>query len=166
MFTVIASQARLSFPFCLLFLPFLSRNKAARGLTGFINGAATPPNLGVSRTVLLAGPITERKSTGRKQRTYRPTSLKGEFKRSPANSFTPSPSAPAKEASRHFIDGAATPPNPGGEFRVTFRVYERSHNEVPKLETSCGFSPRSMSPLLWAERSYDPEIHFVNACGP
>src|SRR6267142_555170 len=46
MFTVIASQARLSFPFCLLFLPFLSRNKAARGLTGFINGAATPPNLG------------------------------------------------------------------------------------------------------------------------
>src|SRR5882762_5668022 len=46
MFTVIASQARLSFPFCLLFLPFLSRNKAARGLTGFLNGAATPPNLG------------------------------------------------------------------------------------------------------------------------
>src|SRR6267378_3554185 len=26
MFTVIASQARLSFPFCLLFLPFLSQN--------------------------------------------------------------------------------------------------------------------------------------------
>src|SRR6266850_8358706 len=26
----------------------------------------------------------------------------------------------------------------GGEFSVTFRVYERSHNEVPKLETSCG----------------------------
>src|SRR6266850_4444688 len=43
MFTVIASQARLSFPFCLLFLPFLSRNKAARGLTGFISGASTPP---------------------------------------------------------------------------------------------------------------------------
>src|SRR6267142_2515090 len=41
--------------------------------------AGTPPNLGVSRTVLLAGPITERKSAGRKQRTYRPTSLKGEF---------------------------------------------------------------------------------------
>src|SRR2546427_8608760 len=45
------------------------------------------------------------------------------------------PSAPAKEASRHFIDGAATPPNPGGEFRVTFRVHDRSHNEVQKLET-------------------------------
>src|SRR5467141_3207533 len=41
--------------------------------------AGTPPNLGVSRTVLLAGPITERKSAGRKQRTYRPTSLRGEF---------------------------------------------------------------------------------------
>src|SRR6266446_8572743 len=27
------------------------------------------------------------------------------------------------------------------------------------------FSPHSMSPLLWAEWSYDPEIHFVNACG-
>ena len=40
---------------------------------------SSPPNLGVSRTVLLASPITERKSAGRKQRTYRPTSLKGEF---------------------------------------------------------------------------------------
>src|SRR5258705_2719945 len=86
MFTVIASQARLSFPFCLLFLPFLSRNKAARGLTGFINGAATPPNLGVSRTVLLAGPIPERKSAGRKQRPYGPTSLRGELSRLPIHS--------------------------------------------------------------------------------
>src|SRR2546427_10823755 len=45
------------------------------------------------------------------------------------------PSAPAKEASRHFIDGAATPPNLGGEFRVTFRVHDHSRNEVQKLET-------------------------------
>src|SRR5467141_978552 len=52
----------------------------------FINGAATPPNLGVSRTVLLAGPITERKSAGRKQRTYRPTSLRGELSRLPIHS--------------------------------------------------------------------------------
>src|SRR6266403_5727134 len=108
----------------------LGTTPPARPFLEFDGLAGTPPNLGVSRTVLLAGPITERKSTGRKQRTYRPTSLKGEFKRSPANSFTPSPSAPAKEASRHFIDGAATPPNPGGEFRFTFRVHDRSHNEV------------------------------------
>src|SRR5258705_3308403 len=66
-------------------------------------GAATPPDLGVSRTVLLAGPITARKSAGRKQRTYRPTSLKGEFKRSPANSFTPSPSAPLRWLRRIFL---------------------------------------------------------------
>src|SRR2546427_10370571 len=44
------------------------------------------------------------------------------------------PSAPAKEASRHFIDGAATPPNLGGEFRVAFRVHDHSRNEVQKLE--------------------------------
>src|SRR6266436_997343 len=55
----------------------------------FINGAATPPNLGVSRTVLLAGPITERKSAGRKQRTYRPTSLRGELSRLPIHSQHP-----------------------------------------------------------------------------
>src|SRR5437899_10084773 len=34
---------------------------------------------GVSRAVLLASSITERKSAARKQRTYRPTSLRGEF---------------------------------------------------------------------------------------
>src|SRR5882672_4011929 len=62
-----------------------------------LDGAATPPNLGVSRTVLLAGPITERKSAGRKQRTYRPTSLKGEPSR-PGNSFTPSESAATVDA--------------------------------------------------------------------
>ena len=33
---------------------------------------------GVSRAVLLASSITERKSAARKQRTYRPTSLRGE----------------------------------------------------------------------------------------
>src|SRR6266446_3762442 len=52
----------------------------------FLYGAATPPDLGVSRTVLLAGPITERKSAGRKQRTYRPTSLRGELSRLPIHS--------------------------------------------------------------------------------
>src|SRR5439155_10301482 len=36
-------------------------------------------NLGVSRSVLLASAITARKSTERKQRTYRSTSLRGEF---------------------------------------------------------------------------------------
>src|SRR5437899_5092350 len=36
---------------------------------------------GVSRAVLLASSITERKSAARKQRTYRPTSLKGEYTR-------------------------------------------------------------------------------------
>src|SRR5882672_8605220 len=41
--------------------------------------------------------------------------LEREFKRSPANSFTPSPAAPAKVASRHFINGASTPPFQGGE---------------------------------------------------
>src|SRR6266446_1997860 len=45
------------------------------------------------------------------------------------------PSAPAKEGFAAFIDGAATPPNLGGEFRVTFRVHDHSHNEVQKLET-------------------------------
>src|SRR3989442_9000971 len=35
---------------------------------------------GVSRAVLLASSITERKSAARKQRTYRPTSLRGEFR--------------------------------------------------------------------------------------
>src|SRR5438093_1625162 len=44
--------------------------------------------LGVSRTGLLAGPITERKSAGRKQRTYRPTSLRGEFQTRNCNSLT------------------------------------------------------------------------------
>src|SRR3989441_10829238 len=41
---------------------------------------ARPPLLcqGVSRAVLLASSITERKSAARKQRTYRPTSLRGE----------------------------------------------------------------------------------------
>src|SRR5258705_11373230 len=75
-------------------------------------GAATPPNLGVSRTVLLAGPITARKSAGRKQRTYRPTSLKGEFKRSPANSFTPSePGVFCRHVpKRHFCSGGLLPP--------------------------------------------------------
>src|SRR6266446_4601874 len=45
------------------------------------------------------------------------------------------PSAPAKEGFAAFIDGAATPPNLGGEFRVTFRVHDHSRNEVQKLET-------------------------------
>src|SRR5439155_12776591 len=45
----------------------------------FLDGAATPPFQGVSRAVLLASSITERKSAARKQRTYRPTSLRGEF---------------------------------------------------------------------------------------
>src|SRR5439155_20923917 len=42
---------------------------------------AQPPLLcqGVSRAVLLASSMTERKSAARKQRTYRPTSLRGEF---------------------------------------------------------------------------------------
>src|SRR6267378_259460 len=31
---------------------------------------------------------------------------------------------------RGIYDGAATPPNLGGEFRLTFRVHDRSHNEV------------------------------------
>ena len=34
---------------------------------------------GVSRAVLLASSMTERKSAARKQRTYRPTSLRGDF---------------------------------------------------------------------------------------
>jgi len=33
----------LSFSILPLFPPFLSRNKAARGPTGFLDGAATPP---------------------------------------------------------------------------------------------------------------------------
>src|SRR5439155_15327621 len=48
---------------------------------GTIYWMARPPLLcqGVSRAVLLASSITERKSAARKQRTYRPTSLRGEF---------------------------------------------------------------------------------------
>src|SRR5438034_11098976 len=42
-------------------------------------GASTPPRRGVSRAVLLASAITARKSTERKQRTYRSTSLRGEW---------------------------------------------------------------------------------------
>ena len=58
-----------------------------------------------------------------------------------------------------FIDGAATPPNLGGEFSVTFRVYERSHNAVPKLETSCGYHcsqirKNGQSPAALIERRY------------
>src|SRR3989442_3007943 len=45
------------------------------------------------------------------------------------------PSAPFKGGFAAFIDGAATPPNLGGEFRVTFRVHDHSRNEVQKLET-------------------------------
>ena len=44
-----------------------------------LDGAATPPLQGVSRAVLLASSITERKSAARKQKTYRPTSLRGDF---------------------------------------------------------------------------------------
>src|SRR3989442_15984983 len=45
------------------------------------------------------------------------------------------PSAPFKGGFAAFIDGAATPPNLGGEFRITFRVHDHSRNEVQKLET-------------------------------
>src|SRR5207249_4002149 len=37
----------------------------------------SPPRRGVSRAALLASSITVRKSAERKQRTYRPTSLRG-----------------------------------------------------------------------------------------
>src|SRR5437762_8764973 len=40
--------------------------------------AHSPPRRGVSRAALLASSITVRKSAERKQRTYRPTSLRGE----------------------------------------------------------------------------------------
>src|SRR5213592_568855 len=54
--------------------PRLQRN-------GTIYLMARPPLLcqGVFRAVLLASSITERKLAARKQRTYRPTSLRGDF---------------------------------------------------------------------------------------
>src|SRR6267142_7267210 len=44
-----------------------------------------------------------------------PPNLGGEFKRSPANSFTPSPSAALSVASHLFIEAAATPPHEEGK---------------------------------------------------
>src|SRR6267142_1808220 len=44
-----------------------------------------------------------------------PPNLGGEFKRSPANSFTPSPSAPFRWLRIILLNGAATPPLQGGE---------------------------------------------------
>src|SRR6185436_2157175 len=37
------------------------------------------------------------------------------------------PSAPSKVASQHFLDGAATPPNLGGEFRATATFRQLIH---------------------------------------
>src|SRR5437870_2454738 len=58
------------------------------------------------------------------------------------------PAAPAKEALRHFIDGAATPPNLGGELRRTFRVHDCSHNVAHNIGKNgqspvAAFRPRS-----------------------
>jgi len=40
---------------------------------------------------------------------------------------------------RHFIDGAATPPNLGGELKHTFRVHDRLHKRVQK-SIECRYS--------------------------
>src|SRR5947208_2002782 len=73
--------------------------------------AHSPPRRGVSRAALLASSITVRKSAERKQRTYRPTSLRGV-------------AAPPKKMPRSHRSGAdgvvrpakPAPPLRGGEY--------------------------------------------------
>src|SRR5437016_6234472 len=120
-----------------------NRNKVFSGSAKIVRRGYSPPGTGG-----VAAPLRKRREASEAAQTG------WSDRRAYVFAELTTPAAPSKEASRHFLDGASTPPVPGGEHpRLNQSVFllESKHGDVTEDRPYC----RSRAPRWASERGQD-----------